>query len=94
MARVKVKLAITLQDLEDAIQSAIESGSISNTGPDGMSEYEIDGVDVSVDDKGNITADVYCQHISGKWATSDEVGDEVINTMDSNIQLDIEAVLA
>jgi hypothetical protein len=92
MARVKVKLAINLQDLEDAIQSAIENASVEGTGPDSASNYEVDSVEVSINDKGEIEAIVGCQHLEGKWATTDEVADEIINTMDTDIQISIEAV--
>ncbi len=91
MARVKVKLDITLQDIEDAIQSAIEEAYVSNIGPDSMTEYEIDDVSVTMDDKGNLIAEVGCQHISGKWASTDEVAEQIISSMSTNINLEIEA---
>jgi hypothetical protein len=94
MARVKVKLSITLQDIEDAIQSALENASAENIGPDGVSNYEIDDVSVTINDKGEIEATIGCQHLEGKWATADEVADEIINTMDTDIQISLEAVPA
>jgi hypothetical protein len=94
MARVKVKLQINLQDLEDAVQSAIENATAENIGPDGVSNYEIDSVEVTINDKGEIEATVGCQHLEGKWATADEVADEIINTMDTDIQISLEAVQA
>jgi hypothetical protein len=94
MARVKVKLQITLSDLEDAIQSALENASAESIGPDSATNYEIDSVEVTVNDKGEIEAVIGCQHLEGKWATADEVADEIINTMDTDIQISLEAVQA
>ncbi len=85
-----IKLRITA-DIENAILTAIQDvGSISGVGADGDSEYSITDVTVaSLDSDGGWYVTVDLERESGKFASSDDLADALVDELDT-IELPIE----
>ena len=88
---VKVLLNINLNDLNEALASHLENevSVIDGVGANGDSTYNVDEVDVKVESTGAIEATFYLERESGKFASADELREEIINQIGANSTVEI-----
>jgi len=88
---VKVLLNINLNDLNEALANHLQNevSVIDGVGADGDSTYNVDEVGVKVESTGAIEATFYLERESGKFASADDLREEIINQIGANSTVEI-----
>ena len=89
---MRINFSVTLNP-EAAIQSAVDenAGSLSGIGPDGTSEYEVTDTSVTFNpDTGAYDVEVEYEHVTGKFASKDDVYEVLVDGLDSLDDVEVE----
>jgi hypothetical protein len=80
-------------DVESALQSAIESVSLTGLGADGTSEYEVADVAVVALGDNDYEITVVCDRVEGKFVGKDELAEMIMGEVESLDDIEVSVSL-